>query len=625
MHKQLIAAFALVTFASCTCGDRFTNTTSTLAVEPSSLDFGDVPLGTPRTLDFKLRNSGTAPIAFAANTASGLNATEFALPELNGVELQASAEQSRTVQFTPTVEGDATVQLTLHSNANNSPEFVVFIHGRGVNASVDAGQPDAGPIDAGEADAGTIDAGVPDAGLIDAGVPDAGTIDAGIPDAGTIDAGVPDAGPSNWVKFFSGDLDDIGLAVAPGGDLAITTWLAGPTDFGLGTITPQSSRNCLLVRFDAAGTTRWNKLVAGSGVNECAPPALDAAGNVVLVGEFQSTITLAGSTKTAVAPVGVSGAYNLLFARFDADGGMDWIETFNSSGGTPRAVAVAATPAGDFFAVGSLGGGGINFGNGVTPGGNGVIVSSVQYSSGYLAHFTSTGTVLWTRSYGTGTPSSIALDVDGGPAIAGVFASTIDLGTGTLSQTAGTFVGQLTSTGPATFARAYAGGTLPEMNRLTVDRSGNVIFPPVLHAPADFGGGTLTPTSTNLTALVKLSATGSHVWSKTFSGQGGYVTQAVTDAAGNVLVSGSVTGNLNLGGGALTPSSGTQYWVAKFDPAGNHLWSRLFPVLWIGGIAFDANGAAYVAGLTRGTVDLGTGPLVCPTAGTPTCGFIMKL
>lgn len=73
----------------------------------------------------------------------------------------------------------------------------------GVDAGVDAGEPDAGDDDAGVPDAGD-DAGVDDAGTRDAG-DDAGVDDAGTPDAGD-DAGLPDAGDDAGVPD-AGDVD----------------------------------------------------------------------------------------------------------------------------------------------------------------------------------------------------------------------------------------------------------------------------------------------------------------------------------------------------------------------------------------------------------------------------------
>ncbi|WP_437954646.1 hypothetical protein WME76_24075 [Sorangium sp. So ce119] len=121
-----------------------------------------------------------------------------------------------------------------------------------------------------------------------------------------------------------------------------------------------------------------------------------------------------------------------------------------------------------------------------------------------------------------------------------------------------------------------------------------------------------------------------HLWSKLF---GDAVAQAgnrlvydiATDAAGNLLLTGSFSRSLPVGSQTLVGGRGVDAFVIKLDPAGNPLWARSFgsdgPDIGFG-IATDASGDVIVTGSFWNTVDFGAGPLV--SAGGPDI-FVLRL
>lgn len=85
-----------------------------------------------------------------------------------------------------------------------------------------------------------------------------------------------------------------------------------------------------------------------------------------------------------------------------------------------------------------------------------------------------------------------------------------------------------------------------------------------------------------------------------------------TDAAGNVYVAGQLTGPVDLGGGLLAAYGMSDFYVAKFDSSGKHLWSKSYGGTGpesVKGLSLDRSGNLWVAGSFRNSVDFGGGAL----------------
>jgi hypothetical protein len=64
-----------------------------------------------------------------------------------------------------------------------------------------------------------------------------------------------------------------------------------------------------------------------------------------------------------------------------------------------------------------------------------------------------------------------------------------------------------------------------------------------------------------------------HLWSKGFGGYNVDYGQVVAqDAAGNVYVTGTFSGAINLGGGSLVSAGASDIFLAKYSPTGAYLW-----------------------------------------------------
>jgi hypothetical protein len=113
--------------------------------------------------------------------------------------------------------------------------------------------------------------------------------------------------------------------------------------------------------------------------------------------------------------------------------------------------------------------------------------------------------------------------------------------------------------------------------------------------------------------------TPTHLWSQRYGGPGqDGVTAMAIDAAGNVTITGSFSNTVDFGGGGggLVSAGSTDIFIAKYNSAGVHQWSKR-----IGGtladvalgLALDGSGNPVITGYYNGSVDFGAG--LFPSAG----------
>jgi Beta-propeller repeat len=166
---------------------------------------------------------------------------------------------------------------------------------------------------------------------------------------------------------------------------------------------------------------------------------------------------------------------------------------------------------------------------------------------------------------------------------------------------------------------------------VAVDGADHVVVTGLFQGAVDFGGGQLVGGSGDSSFLAKYDPAGKHIWSQSFGGKGvpsggAGVAAVAADAAGNIAVTGVFYGTVDFGGGPLVSAGAYDVFVARYDAAGNHLWSRHFFGNGFSAagsaVAIDADGNVIVTGDFEGTVDAGGGPLT--SAGDYADIFVVK-
>src|SRR5262245_47880329 len=138
-------------------------------------------------------------------------------------------------------------------------------------------------------------------------------------------------------------------------------------------------------------------------------------------------------------------------------------------------------------------------------------------------------------------------------------------------------VAKLGSDASPLWARMYGGPEPEGAYAVAVDGDGSVVVAGFSSGAIDFGAGSID----GRVFLLKLGADGDHVWSRAFPAADQPLQLAkdvAIDATGDILLTGEFAQWIDLGGGPLPGTDGSNaasdVFLARFDAAGNHLWSR---------------------------------------------------
>lgn len=331
---------------------------------------------------------------------------------------------------------------------------------------------------------------------------------------------------------------------------------------------------------------------------------LDNTGNVILIGEFSGSIDFGNGALTCPTPAPcaylakVDNLGNPLWSRVLGD----TLEKFTNTLAVDDSGAVMI--ASDFKGTVDMGGGPI-------------VLSG--FRDGIAARFDADGNHVWSKAFGG--PGALVnvkascTDGSGNFYVAGTFTGPVNFGDGvSITYTAfktNMFMVKFDTSGGTLWAIKHT-GALIEITGMDATWDGKVVLAGYHGGSFDFGGGPITAGVLN-PFIAKYNTVGAHLWSKTFGtvSTQQHCTDVTVDLNGNVIIVGDFRDPLDFGGGNLISAGGWDAFVAEFDAAGNHLWSRC-----MGGtstdraftVAVDGNGNVTVGGHFFGTADLGGGP-----------------
>jgi hypothetical protein len=236
------------------------------------------------------------------------------------------------------------------------------------------------------------------------------------------------AGNHRWSRSF-GDAAyqfDASVAVDTAGSVIVAGDFLGSIDLGGGKFVSAGGNDVFVAKLDAmTGDHIWSKSFGDQADQRVTGVATDAAGHVLVTGNFSGAIDFGGSVLTS------AGSGDIFIAKLDPNGNHEWSDRF---GGTAldSGQAIAADAAGNVLVTGSFKGTADLEDGGVTSaGGSDIFVVKVQGVD---------GSQLWSKHFGgldTQTGQSITADAAGNVFVTGYMAGTVDFGSGPLMSGGG--------------------------------------------------------------------------------------------------------------------------------------------------------------------------------------------
>ncbi|MFT3772535.1 MAG: hypothetical protein QM820_44645 [Minicystis sp.] len=406
-----------------------------------------------------------------------------------------------------------------------------------------------------------------------------------------------------WSRSFGGPgLDWVqGGATSAAGNMALTGTVSGPVDLGGVTITGSESTSFFAASLTPDGATAWGKRLGGveaTGTFASPIPATNAS-DIALAGYGFYPLDFGGGPITSpylLAKLTAGGAHVFsgpLAPATPTGASLQIHDDVLLADGRIRVLVTASSP--------------LVFGDTMIPAGPGDASISVVLAfdaAGVPVTAFPTGPGIITRGHLAVGKSGVTVAT--GP----VGATSTPILTALTPDGATFFVWSLLSDDPAACS----------ISGVAVDDTGNVIVTGEILGVADLGGGPVGAPGEYSVFVTSLDPDGDHRWDRVFTEKNATVPQGTArrgplalSSSGDVLMGGQFSGTTDLGMGPVTSQGETDAFVVSLSPEGQLRWARTFggaEAESIRSIGVDAAGRVRIAGIFKGSFDVGCGPLV---------------
>ena len=325
------------------------------------------------------------------------------------------------------------------------------------------------------------------------------------------------------------------------------------------------------------GASRWSRRFGDISDDRSQALAADALGHIVVAGHFDGTTDFGGGQVSSYVHPSLGPTADVFVAEYSPSGSYMWSRVIGAES-AEEAKGVATDSTGNVLVTGYQGSYGVDYGGGpqFVRAGNDI----------FIAKYSSAGSWVWSKTiggYGYDQGSAVAADALGNAFVTGyIGVSTIgvDFGGGALFSAGGSdaFLAKYSTTGVHLWSKRFGGAGNDNGLGVGTDAAGNVIVTGTFDGTVDFGGGGLTSAGLRDIFVAKYSPLGLHLWSARFGGSGDDVVYSLAvDPAGDLAVAGKFQGSVGFGGAVLTSAGGDDAFLVKLAGAsGAHLWSKRF-------------------------------------------------
>jgi gliding motility-associated-like protein len=390
-----------------------------------------------------------------------------------------------------------------------------------------------------------------------------------------------------WIKNLIGPIVK-DICIDNAGDIVITGYCSDTSDFDPGPATAflnvdhPGKQIFFIAKYNSSGNYIWS---TGSGESIGVTDqdiSINDDNEIFITSQFYDTLVIPGTN-----PVVLTSFYNLgiFFAKYDANGNMQWAKGIPSVGYLGGSSAIETSDNGNIFITGF-------FGNQVDfdPGPGIYYINATTTADRFLARYNAQGDFVWAKKINVNDHGGFttwrnikpAIDNSENIILTGDFSGTVDFdpGTGTNNLTAtnpSTFIGKYDGNGNFVWVKGITGGFCAVTGiKLDCEMS---IFIAGFFSSADFNPGPATnylasnAPSAFMNFLAKYDMNGNYSWASKI-GNNGYasnVTQAVLDVSqGNQFLAGGFkqTGDFDPGPDSHTLTSsgaGQNTFFAKYS------------------------------------------------------------
>ena len=309
--------------------------------------------------------------------------------------------------------------------------------------------------------------------------------------------------------------------------------------------------------------------------------AIGPDGAILVAGSYSSSGVDFGK-----GPLAFYGPYDIFIAKLSETGDLIWASGYGGpEHDTVGGVAVDAE--GAVYFTGSSFLAGADFGGGP-------LASFGDYDM-FVVKLDKDGNHVWSKSFGgesldRGSDISVGDDV---VLVGRTKSKMIDFGGGPIGEPLGgakvqkSVVVKLDVDGDHVWSHSFRmdSGGFERANSVSVSQSGDVHFFGRFGGsdPIDLGGGPIFSAGSHDIVVAKFDSAGQHIWSKGFGGEGHETSRDIAvDPAGRVFLTGAFSSDepLDFGGGPLPYNGKADAFVVGLDSSGNHLWSTAFGSIW---------------------------------------------
>ncbi len=342
-----------------------------------------------------------------------------------------------------------------------------------------------------------------------------------------------------WAKKAGGTGSDrpTSIATDAAGNSYITGYFYNTATFGAFNLTSSGIQDIFIAKYNTFGTCLWAKKAGGAGSDIGNGITVDAAGNVVVTGEFIGAATFGSFNLTSV-----NNSVDIFTAKLDASGNFLWVKQ-GASIHTDRGIDVACTPAGDIYVTGQ-------FSDTVT-------FDFVHYNTLanaiFLIKYDANGIEQWFRIIGSGNINvvhTLALDATGNPFIAGDFQGTLTFFAAPTNTTLTNpypkriFVAKYDSNGNLVWSASSGSNSSITANNMVINGAGNAYvvgnFTCKFNQYADqYGQGTFNSVGFNDIYVTEWDPSGQWLWSRQAGGHKDDNGAGIAISTNKVLLTGS--------------------------------------------------------------------------------------